>query len=205
MASPARTIAGRRGAARSPSPAIDTRRPARERIVAAAIELAGELDWDRVPYAAIAARAGVSRQTLYTQFPTRDALFDQVVEVAAAGIIGRVLDRAAGTTTGAEFVLDVMVSCILEFRDHPFTSTVALVRPDGVLGPDAVSIAMRCLQPLVDREPDLADDLEEVAETMMRFLLSLATFESDRTRSPEALRAYLRRRLLPALGLASHR
>ena len=48
-------------------------------IVAAATELFLELGYDRTSLARSAARAGVSRATLFKQFPTKAALFDAIV------------------------------------------------------------------------------------------------------------------------------
>lgn len=48
-------------------------------IVAAATELFLELGYDRTSLARIAERAGVSRATLFKQFPTKAALFDAIV------------------------------------------------------------------------------------------------------------------------------
>ena len=38
---------------------------------------------------------------------------------------------------------------------------------------------------------------------MVRFMLSFVMYDSERTSSDEALRGYLERRLLPALGLSA--
>lgn len=48
-------------------------------IVSAATELFLELGYDRTSLARIAERAGVSRATLFKQFPTKAALFDAIV------------------------------------------------------------------------------------------------------------------------------
>lgn len=48
-------------------------------IVRAATELFLEFGYDRASLARIAERAGVSRATLFKQFPTKDALFDAIV------------------------------------------------------------------------------------------------------------------------------
>lgn len=173
----------------------------RERIVEAAVELATRTRWDDVTYLAIANRAGISRPTLYTYFPSREDLFEQAMEVAAADITARVIERVRTARTAAEFVVELTASCIQEFRDDPTTSAIALVRPDGVLGPSALAVATGFLGPLVEHRPDLEPELEEIAETLIRFLLSFVMFDSARTSTPASLRAYLRRRLVPALGL----
>jgi AcrR family transcriptional regulator len=51
----------------------------RAMIVAAATELFLELGYDRTSLARIAERSGVSRATLFKQFPTKAALFDAIV------------------------------------------------------------------------------------------------------------------------------
>jgi TetR/AcrR family transcriptional regulator of autoinduction and epiphytic fitness len=51
----------------------------RELIVAAATALFLELGYDRTSLARIAERSGVSRATLFKQFPTKAALFDAIV------------------------------------------------------------------------------------------------------------------------------
>lgn len=54
-------------------------REKRELIVAAATALFLELGYDRTSLARIAERSGVSRATLFKQFPTKAALFDAMV------------------------------------------------------------------------------------------------------------------------------
>ena len=45
-----------------------------ERILAAAAEMTAELGWSGVTMAAVAERVGVSRQTVYNEWGTRDRL-----------------------------------------------------------------------------------------------------------------------------------
>ncbi|TMD89399.1 MAG: TetR/AcrR family transcriptional regulator, partial [Chloroflexi bacterium] len=51
----------------------------RETLLEAARELLGERGWARVTMAVVAARAGVSRQTLYNTFGSRDELAQALV------------------------------------------------------------------------------------------------------------------------------
>lgn len=57
----------------------------RSQIVAAATALFLELGYDRTSLARIAERSGVSRATLFKQFPTKAALFDAIVTESWAG------------------------------------------------------------------------------------------------------------------------
>lgn len=66
----------------TPAPSAYHQRVAEEKralIVQAATELFLELGYDRASLARIAERAGVSKATLFKQFPTKAALFDAIV------------------------------------------------------------------------------------------------------------------------------
>lgn len=125
-----------------------------------------------------------------------------VIERAAMTIVERLVERASRASNSSDFILELVLTGVYEFRSDPATSLLGLVLP-GVspLSAEALAIARTFLQPLLRYEPTLATELDEIAETIVRFLLSLMMFESPRSRSPRALRAYLTRRLLPALGL----
>lgn len=57
----------------------------RELIIAGATALFLELGYDRTSLAQVAERAGVSRATLFKQFPTKAALFDAIVTASWTG------------------------------------------------------------------------------------------------------------------------
>ncbi len=64
----------------------------RERILRAAVELATEKHTVEIVLADVAARAGVTVQTILRNFGTRDGLFDAAVEFASAEVL---VERAA--------------------------------------------------------------------------------------------------------------
>jgi hypothetical protein len=70
------------------------------------------------------------------------------------------------------------------------------------LMPRGLSIARRGLEPVVEKCPWLMDEIDELAEVMVRFFLSLLTLEGPEGRDEARLRTFLRRRLVPAMGLA---
>ncbi|HMG43306.1 MAG TPA: TetR/AcrR family transcriptional regulator [Acidimicrobiales bacterium] len=174
----------------------------RDRIILAAVECLARLGWERTTITEVAKRAGVTRPTLYAYFPTKDDLFAEVGGRAAEEISERIVRHAAAEApTGAEFVVEVVVAAVREFRADPSASLIGLVRPGEALGPDAVAVTRAFLDPLLEREPGLAGEMDEIAETLMRFVVSFLVTESPPPRSDEELRAYLVRRLVPALGL----
>jgi hypothetical protein len=57
------------------------------------------------------------------------------------------------------------------------------------------------LAPIETYLPDAAPRLDEMTETFLRFYLSLLAYDSAVTETDAALRGYLHRVLVPALGL----
>jgi hypothetical protein len=53
--------------------------------------------------------------------------------------------------------------------------------------------------PLLQREPRLAERLDDVVELLMRIGLSILLFGSDATTSDDDLRGFLHRMVVPAL------
>ena len=71
----------------------------RELILTAATALFLELGYDRTSLARIAERAGVSRATLFKQFPSKAALFDAIVTDAPYGVVHGAQRRRRATSS----------------------------------------------------------------------------------------------------------
>lgn len=180
---------------------------ARARIIDAAVECLDAVGVEHTTISAVAERAGVSRPTVYAHFVNRQRLISEAVEQAASVMINRVVRRARRARSAAAFVVRATVAARSECLENRALAPIA--RPElgslkyarESLSPHALGLAREFLAPLVDYRPELAADLDEIAETVVRFLLSLILFDSEVTSSEVRLRAYLRRRMVPALGL----
>jgi AcrR family transcriptional regulator len=262
------------------------RTDARTRLVEAAAACLLEEGWDRTSLSAVAARAGVTRPTVYAYFAGRDELLREGLALASSELVRQVVGEAASADSAAEFVVgattaavrvlkahrDLFVAASLGYSSHPDNagegtrsrgiradeaegpgagtnerggkgahrgdegyeeeqeaaaggpragratrSSVAAGRGTDrtdrtrragwvppMLGPEAISLAVAFLEPLKRFVPSLAEDpdeLEEVAETALRFLSSVLEMETPRVQDEARLASYLRRRLVPALGL----
>jgi AcrR family transcriptional regulator len=122
-----------RGPGRPPAAkAADTR----QRIVHAAREVFSELGFDAATFQAIAARADLTRPAINHYFPSKEALYSQVVTQTNAKVITAGMHRAQGATTllgrlSAFFsaAMDAdsedrsaaafLVTSVLEARRHP--------------------------------------------------------------------------------------
>jgi AcrR family transcriptional regulator len=180
----------------------------RERIIAAASRIMARSGLERTSISAIAREARVSRQTLYNHFETKQQVIEQALESAASNAAERINAAARTNTSAAGFVVDLCMASLEEYSRNPAISPVIpLLQGDdarqSVLAPHGLDVARHFVEPILSYVPDRAPDLDEMTETLLRFVLSLLTFESDITRSPDALRRYLHRVLVPAMGLAA--
>lgn len=185
---------------------VGTPEDPKAQIVAAASRCLVEFGLERTSLSAIAREAGVSRQTIYNHFDSREDIVGEAIEWAATQASARIIAEARKNCSAAGFVVDLCMSAIEEFRRNPAISPMlpALDDPDTrsrVLTPEVIARSREYLQPILDYVPERAPYLDEMTETYLRFELSLLTIDSATSRSAEAMRGYLHRVLVPALGL----
>lgn len=98
---------------RTPSLRAATRELVRERILAAAAELAGAADWKSIRMTDIAERAGVSRRTVFNEFESKAGVLEAMawrhtghyLEEAGARLAQHSDDPVAAVTVVSEFLL----------------------------------------------------------------------------------------------------
>ena len=94
-----------------------------------------------------------------------------------------------------EFKADPVVSLLMDVTVAPGLSH------RGEISPSMFTLSRGQVGAVLRDDPDALERLDEIIETLLRFLLSVLTYSSENTSTDERLRAYLRRTLLPALAL----
>jgi len=179
----------------------------RRRILDAAVEVLSLSGFDAASLSEVAARAGVSRPTVYRHFGSREQLVSAALLRLSGEIVERIWAAADQASSAAELVVEATLRARYEFRTQPALAPIAF--PDRAtfelarwsLSPDAVAMTKSYLAPLLDHQPELADEMDEIAETVIRFVLSLVWFDGEAGADEDELRGYLHRRLVPALGI----
>jgi TetR/AcrR family transcriptional regulator len=156
----------------------------------------------------VAARAGVSRSTIYRRFPTKDELFEAVVRREAA-LFFTTLDQATTGCSPQEAVVEAFTLGVRLIGDSPLYSRIAESEPElfGMfsrsdvfpIGQFADGIAhtlRRCGVGIPDA------DLANIADILLRVAVGIIVFPTDRldTSDQAAVRAYAARYLVPIIS-----
>jgi AcrR family transcriptional regulator len=179
---------------RTPYP-VAARELLRSTLLDAALDQMSQRTWADVPMAAIAAAAGVSRQTLYNEFGSRDALAQALILREAerfAGAIEGVLDAHRDDPRAA---LTAAVDLFLTTAaDNPIVRAVALGGADDLLplvtthGRPVLEQATEQLTAVIRaRWPQAGPhDCEILAECLVRLAISHAALPSGTPRETAA-------------------
>lgn len=186
-------------------PAADTR----DRLLAGTLECLRVSGVSGTTIAAVSRASGLSRPTIYAHFNTLDDLIHQAVEDAAVELSVRIARELTGAMSPADRIVEFVVAAHREFRTDPVVALVIdmslapSLAAHGTISPAMFRLTRERLASVFPQGGPELDRLDDIIETMIRFLLSVLMFTSDNTADDTRLRAYLRRTLVPALSLSS--
>lgn len=112
---------------------IERGRTTRDRLIAAATELFGEHGYEGTSIGAVLEAAGVARGALYHHFPSKEALFDAVLDRVVAEIAATVADAARAAEDPVES-LRAGCDAWLRLALDPAVQRIALLDPPAVVG-----------------------------------------------------------------------
>lgn len=155
----------------------------------------------------VARTLGVTRQTVYRYFPSADALLMQAGVVAAADFLERLAAHIQGMTDPRDAAVEAIATA-LEWlpKDKHIGLLLAPGRSPALTESVTSDVALQFAQSMV-RRFDVSwaaqgfgdDDLDELAEYLLRVIQSFVVDPGRPPRTGAALRAYLRRWVAPAL------
>lgn len=177
------------------------------RIVDAAIACVKRWGIQKVTLNDIAKEAGVTRPTVYSYFKSRDDVLRYAMLQSAYGFGEKLLKHVGKFETPGQRVLEAFLFTLKRLPKEPYLVLIIDADFSEILNQHALSTeegqaVLRSLFTtlLVGMTLDEAE-VDEMAEFSARLLLSLLAVEGRTKRSDTEMRAFLIRRLLPALGL----
>lgn len=162
-------------------------RTARDRLLDAALETAAIHGLAKLSVGDVAKAAGLSRQTLYKHFPSKEALIAETILREAERMVAVVL-AAADAEEDPERSLEVAILTTLRVtRDHPLLDRLVRTEPEALLpflvaDGGVVGTAVRAIveQLLDENLPGLPDvTRRRVADLASRLLISYAVNAPD--------------------------
>ncbi|WP_319449852.1 MULTISPECIES: TetR/AcrR family transcriptional regulator [unclassified Mycobacterium] len=195
---------GRKGWAGAP-PSDDDE--ARKRIIDATLTMVDVRGAEQTTLSDVAASLGITRRTVYRYFAGTEELFTAVADVALASFVAHIEAITADMDVSSQLV-EVMAYIIERLPHEP--QLALLLANDRtnmfsrtMLTPDVIA---RCRSMLQHTHIDWAaldfdeHTIDELVEFLLRNIQSMVIAPSTPPRSGEALRAYLRRWIGPALS-----
>ena len=181
---------------------------ARDRIVAAATRCVDRLGAKKTNIAAVATELGVTRQTVYRYFPTLPDLLAAVAETGAEQFLVRMGEHLAAVTTPEEAVTESIVFALNAIPSEPYIGLLLQAGANDMMGRGVTSaIGMSYGAQMLGRMPVdwssvgvAEDDLEPLAEIIMRLVFSFMEYPVDPPRTDDEVRLLVRRWLGPALA-----
>ncbi|MEZ5145305.1 MAG: TetR family transcriptional regulator, partial [Acidimicrobiales bacterium] len=147
----------------------------------------------------VAKRAGLSRQTLYKHFASKDVLIEQAVLRESATLVAQILAaEAAAPADDPVASLEAAILATLRLtREHPLLDRLVRTEPEALLplligdvGPVAGAVRGIVEQIVRQRLPELTDvETRRAADVLARLLISYAVSAPDDP--PEVVAAFV--------------
>lgn len=178
-----------------------------KRILDAAIACVKRWGIEKVTLNDIAQEAGLTRPTVYSYYPSRDDVVRHALLQSAYAFSEEAVRHIGKFSTAQERTLEIVLFALKRLPKEP---VLALMQESGLASimntyalnsPEGNEIVRALFRIILNDTKIENNELDEVVEVALRFMISLLTQEGPKKRSEKEMRGFLERRLLPALGL----
>ena len=159
----------------------------RERILSAALKTATVHGIARLSVGDVARTAGLSRQTVYKYFPSKDALIAAVVLNEASELVSQVVAAADAVDDPRSALEAAILAALVVPREHPLLDRLVRTEPETLLpllsvdGGPVMGLVRPVVEEIVGRKlPDLSPvQTRRLADVITRLLVSYAIAAPD--------------------------
>ncbi|MFI8565470.1 TetR/AcrR family transcriptional regulator [Rhodococcus sp. NPDC078407] len=179
----------------------------KQKILDATLGLIAQGGFEDVTIAAAARAAGVTRQTVYSIFTTREDMISEAMVGLVVDVIGGIRAEADRAETPSEFIVETIVVARNHIRREPVLNSLLRsgnANPlfDADMMDRAEPVVRQFLDGYIERNPRFdATRFDGIESVLARNGLSVILFDDARIREDDGLRVYLRRWLVPLLPL----
>ncbi|WP_066906492.1 TetR/AcrR family transcriptional regulator [Millisia brevis] len=177
----------------------------RSRIIDAVQTLIGQSGFSGVSIASAAQAAGVTRQTIYSIFGSREELVSQAVAEHLTDIVRGLQEQLGAATTPTGYVVDLIVACRTIVRTDPVLRALLLHDANNPLFDSgalerARAVGIGLLSPMEELFPYTDEQLADIADFCIHLGWSAICFDAPSARSDAELDRFLTRWLTPAFA-----
>lgn len=178
---------------------------ARARILDAATRCVDRLGPARTRLVDVANEIGVTRQTVYRYFPSVNEMLTAVAEAGAGEFLDRMTRDLSFVATPVDAVVETVVYCLQNMPTEPALGLLLRAGETelftrGATSSKAIALGAEMLRRFpIEWAEEGIDDLDGLAEVVMRLFLSFLQYPTDPPRSDDELRAFVRKWLGPAV------
>ena len=184
-----------------------TEEDARQRIIAATMTCVDRFGSEKTTLSDVATELGVTRQTVYRYYPNLAELLSAVAQAGLDDFVERMQKHLSSAASPAEAAIESIVFAVQAIPHEPYIGLLFQAGETdffsrGVTSSMGLSIGAQILSriPVDWAEIGVAEDeLEGLAEILMRLFVSFLQYPADPPRSEDELRQLVRRWLGPAL------
>ena len=184
---------------------------ARQRIIDATERLIERHGVAKTTLSDVATELGVTRQTVYRHLGSMSEIVSVVAERGAEDFVNRLVAHLKGSPSPADAVVEGILFCLRTVPNDPRLNLLLQLGDTAMFSRAATSptmldygSAMLRRFPVQWSDAGVSqDDLDGLAEMIMRLLISLLDSSTEAERPESEVRALLERWLVPALTPAS--
>jgi len=178
----------------------------RDRIMDACVRGIAEHGLEGLKVKHIIDGAGISRQTLYNHYRNRDDIIRDAFMREGARISQACAAHIAQYPGVEDKFVKGMLFMYQSLPQNPVLNLIVLHHQEFL---EAIGFSVTpldqfgqlCFAQVVQEHPELKEEFREISELWSRAVLSFLLFEGEDKRSPSELEGFVRRRLVPGLGL----
>ncbi|MGE0321914.1 MAG: TetR/AcrR family transcriptional regulator [Polyangiaceae bacterium] len=186
--------------AKAPEP-----RDTQARVLEAAVRCVERWGIEKVSLGDIAKEAGVTRPTVYSYYDSRDAVVAAALLQRGYEFGERMKAHLRGFGGAEERLIEAVVYALDKLPKEPYLTLITdaslgeIVKRQALTSLEGQKICLEIFQVILEQREDLLPELPEIIEVSVRLLLSMLMVSGPRRRSKAELRAFLKRRLVPAV------